>query len=159
MPSPHHANHSTNSGYTLLEILVVLVIVSVFAMVSASAAIIYIKKLNGSAAIKDVKALVQSIEAHRLTNLSYKGFPIASQQSPKNGAAQYQITVVDLLPPHLPLSSLSSSGQGYAIRAASIDDDNYSYLVNSDGAYCRNKPASRITYFSCGTGAENNGMW
>lgn len=62
---------SAENGFTLVEVMVVLVIIALLATIVAFTVLPYIGKANGKKAQADIAALDQAVEMYRLNNLTY----------------------------------------------------------------------------------------
>jgi type IV pilus assembly protein PilE len=145
-----------SSGFTLIELMVVVVVVAIIAAIATPSYINYVRRLNANQAEQAVLNLAAQLERHKAKNFSYRGFNIESQDIPlgSNNIVRYSIDIVSAENPHVPLTDPDVSGRGWAIRAASTDPLNFSYLLRSDGTSCRNKAVNNITFNNCGGGGE-----
>lgn len=153
------SQYGLQRGYTLLEIITVLTIIGIFAVLSAISAKYYIQKNNAALVEKELQQISLYLAQHYSTSGSYKAFLVESKSVPAVGAPQYNITIVDSTPPYASLLSANAVGVGYIVRALSIDPENYSYLISSNGQHCRNRPASKVSYTDCGAGADTTSIW
>ncbi len=168
-----------NQGYTLIELMVVLVIIAIFVAIAFPSYQLYMRRANAAAAQQEMQKLAEQLERHKSRNFSYRGFDAqylynTAGTTPFNASTQtltlplnasgtgikYNVTIFDgngsgtLLP-------TSTSGQSWAIRAVSTDAQNYSLLMTNTGIRCQNKTTANIKFNSstmaweCGVGGEN----
>ena len=165
----HHVNHF-NQGFTLIEMMVVVVIVAIFATIAIPSYQHYVRRANVAQAQQEMEKLAEQLERYKSRNFSFKGFNAAylyANNSMFNAPTQtlnlnskYTIELVDSIsedPPKTPiyLNAPSAEGQGWAIKAESEDEQNFSLLLTSSGIHCKNLTKANISYSSCGDiGAE-----
>ncbi|MPW44150.1 type IV pilin protein [Acinetobacter guerrae] len=168
-----------NQGYTLIELMIVLVIIAIFASIAFPGYQLYMRRANAAAAQQEMQKLAEQLERHKSRNFSYRGFDAqylynSTGTIPFNAASQtltlplnasgtgikYNVTIVDgngsgtLLP-------ASTSGQSWAIQAVSTDAQNYSLLMTSTGVRCQNRTTANIKFntstnvWECGVGGES----
>lgn len=165
-------NKLFNLGFTLIELMITVVIMSILATIAVISYQSYTRQANASTAQQEMLKLSSSLERHRARNFTYKGFkvedyyPVGADASTQEismplGAAnvKYTITVVDGAGTHPLLTSNDSGGKSWAIKAKSNDVLNDSFLLTSNGIKCKNLTESIITYESCGTDANGSKVW
>ena len=152
----------TRQGFTLLELMVVVVIIAIFATIAIPSYQEYIRRSNLAIAQQEMQKIATLLEKHRSRNFSYSGFVLkgtATSKGPYYDVANASDTAL-----LLPLNSSSGSQkytlnlnlntQAWAIKASSADSNNYSLLLTSTGFRCKNKTTNNIDFTTCGTGSE-----
>lgn len=143
-----------SSGFTLIELIVVVVIVAIFAAIAIPSYQDYVRRANASQAQQEMMHLSALLERHKARNFSYRGFTPTATVLPVgavNDAIKYNIMIVDSATNNPLLTVATASGRGWAIRALSTDERNFSYLLTSTGMRCRNKTATNVGFVNCGT--------
>ena len=87
------------AGFTLLELLVVMVLLAVLASLALPSYRDYQRQGHRSAAIADLGRCAQALERFRVAELTYVGAQLASlcgTQSPRQGDARYTLTLSGL---------------------------------------------------------------
>ena len=87
------------SGFTLLELLVVMVLMAVLASVALPTFRDYQRQGHRNAAIADLGRCAQALERFRVAELTYVNAQLASlcgTQSPRQGDARYTLTLTGL---------------------------------------------------------------
>ncbi|MCH7332385.1 prepilin-type N-terminal cleavage/methylation domain-containing protein [Acinetobacter modestus] len=167
---------TSQQGFTLIELMVVLVIITIFAVIAIPSYQVYSRRAVASTAQQEIQRLADQLERHKGKNFSYLGFdasymyknttgnlvgydPVTSQLVLPVGATgsdtRYKLFIRDGTDTGKLLTDVTALGQRWAIRAESTDPQNFSYLMTSTGLQCRNKTAANVTFTDCGTGGEN----
>lgn len=135
------------SGFTLIEIMIVVVIVAILAGVGFPSYQEYTRRSNASQAQDQILQIAMALDQHKSRNFNYLNFSIPSNQTvaPKGttgSAVKYE------------LSLTSGHGQSWVITAKSKDSNNFSFLMSSTGLRCKNKTWGNIDVdaISCGVG-------
>lgn len=163
-------HHIAQSGFTLIELMVVVVIIAIFAAIAVPSYQTYMRRAHLAEAQQEMLKLAEQLERYKTRNFSYKGFD-ASYLYPTSQKFQttkqqlilpldqvttkYKISIVDLAQveaSHPLLTADKAIGQGWAIRAESLDPINRSVLLTSTGIRCKSVLVSG--YSDCGGGAE-----
>jgi len=164
-----------SEGFTLIELMVVVVIVAIFAAIAIPSYQEYARRAIAAQAQIEVQKLAEQLERHKSKNFSYKGFNARylypTPPSPRldsfddtkqelilpleSAHPKYVITIVDAGVGNPLLTATTALGQNWVIQAVSSDTRNFSFLVASNGVRCKNKTLANITYTGCGVGGEN----
>ncbi|MFW1938979.1 prepilin-type N-terminal cleavage/methylation domain-containing protein [Acinetobacter junii] len=164
-----------SEGFTLIELMVVVVIVAIFAAIAIPSYQEYARRAIAAQAQIEVQKLAEQLERHKSKNFSYKGFNARylypTPPSPRldsfddtkqelilpleSAHPKYVITIVDAGVGNPLLTATTALGQNWVIQAVSSDTRNFSFLVASNGVRCKNKTVANITYTGCGVGGEN----
>ena len=140
------------NGFTLIELMVVVVIVAIFAAIAIPSYQAYIRRAETSKAQQEVKRIATLLERHKARNFSYKGFDLSAQtlSTPRT----YSFELKDGTDTSKSLNTTNAAGHTWVLKATTTDAKNYNYLITSTGIRCRNLTAANITYTGCGTGGE-----
>ncbi|WP_151745446.1 type IV pilin protein [Acinetobacter calcoaceticus] len=147
-------------GFTLIELMVVVVIVAIFAAVAIPSYQAYVLRADASRAQQQIQQIAVQLTRQKSRNFNYKGFsvgatsPIVLPIGATGSAIKYQIMVRDGDDTTKSLTDPTVLGQNWVIRAEASDPNNFTFLFNSSGLRCKNKATSNVTYITCGTGAE-----
>lgn len=164
-----------SEGFTLIELMVVVVIVAIFAAIAIPSYQEYARRAIAAQAQIEVQKLAEQLERHKSKNFSYKGFNARylypTPPSPRldsfddtkqelilpleSAHPKYVITIVDAGVGNPLLTATTALGQNWVIQAVSSDTRNFSFLVASNGVRCKNKTVANITYTGCGVWGEN----
>lgn len=158
------SNRPSVQGFTLIELMIVVVIVAIFAAIAIPSYQEYARRAMASNAEQSILDLSMTLNRHKTRNFSYKGFalnpdPMVLPLGSIGTAIKYQITVRDGNDTSKTLTDNSVIGRNWVIRAESQDPKNYTFLINSLGLRCKNKTAINVTYTECGTQATGREEW
>ena len=166
------------SGFTLIELMIVLVVIAVFAAIAVPSYQAYIQKKDLAMAKQEALKIASELERFKNKNFSYKGFDATYLYPSYDGStgelylpvggdeseAKYKLTVVDLEQKNsLSANSAAIIGLNWAIKverckvggcaSTSVfpkDPQNYDLLLRGNGLRCMTK--NTITnYGDCGT--------
>ncbi|ENW05834.1 hypothetical protein F934_00684 [Acinetobacter beijerinckii ANC 3835] len=151
------------SGFTLIELMVVVMIVAILAAIAIPSYDAYIRRADLSTAQQEMLKIGALLEKHRSRNFSYDGFVLKGTAT--NQGAYYAVpnaTDTTLL---LPLNvtngsqkftlSLNVASQTWSLKAVSQNPRNDSLLFTSTGIKCKTTTAASITNSSCGSHSED----
>ena len=140
------------NGFTLIELMVVVVIVAIFAAIAIPSYQAYIRRAETSKAQQELKRIATLLERHKARNFSYKGFDLSAQtlSTPRT----YSFELKDGTDTTKLLNATDAGGHTWVLKATTTDAKNYNYLITSTGIRCRNLTAANITFTGCGTGGE-----
>ncbi|MBE9399774.1 prepilin-type N-terminal cleavage/methylation domain-containing protein [Acinetobacter albensis] len=140
------------SGFTLIELMVVVVIVAIFAAIAIPSYQTYIRRAEASKAQQEMQRIAALLERHKARNFSYKGFDLTTQSlsTPRT----YSFELKDAADTTKLLSATDAPGRTWVLKAITTDAKNFNYLLTSKGIRCKNKAANLVTYAGCGVGGE-----
>jgi type IV pilus assembly protein PilE len=157
------------SGFTLIELMVVVVIVAIFAAIAIPGYQEYARRTLAAQAQQEIQQLANLLEKNKTRNFNYLGFlttpnPIVLPVGATGTAIKYTITVHDGTNTAQALTAANAAGQSWVITAESSDAKNYSFLMTSTGLRCKNKTLANITATSitdatCGTDVTGREEW
>ena len=169
-------------GFTLIELMIILVVIAVFAAIAVPSYQAYIQKKDLALAKQEALKMASELERFKNKNFSYKGFnatyiypsykkatgelylPIGLAE----GDAKYKLTVVDLAQK----KSLSDASTAvlclnWAIKVERVTEDgsttlkqpkNYDLLLTSMGIRCMTRTADMVKDYE-GCGEDNYENW
>lgn len=141
------------NGFTLIELMVVVVIVAIFAAIAIPSYQAYIRRAETSKAQQELSRIATLLERHKARNFSYQNFNLSAQSISTPRTYSFELkdgtdTTKSLDP------NSGASGHTWVLKATTTDAKNYNYLITSTGIRCRNLTAANITFTGCGTGGE-----
>ncbi|WP_151961565.1 type IV pilin protein [Acinetobacter bereziniae] len=145
-----------SKGFTLIELMVVIVIVAIFAAIAIPSYQSFIRRSTAAQAQQEIQRIATLLERSKSRNFNYLGFtlspaPFVIPIGSIGTNVKYTITVRDGTDTSVVLTDTTASGQEYIIRAISNDNKNFSYILSSTGLRCK-KLGTTMDY-NC-TGAE-----
>lgn len=155
-------------AFTLLELMVVVVVISIIATIAVPAYQYEGRKADASMVQQEMLKLAEQLERYKSRNFSYHGYDpkylynettaMSEVNLPRKGARKYTLTLYDTSESTAKklLNTDTGLGQKWAIIALSESEKNYSFLFTSMGVRCKNKTKANINYTGCG--GENTGM-
>ena len=153
-------NRSLEQGFTLIELMIVVVIVAIFAAIAIPSSQTYIRRAQASQAQQEVQRLASELARWKSRNFSYQGFNLTAKTVPN-----YNFEIKDGTDTNLTLNEqdanqqYKAAGQSWVIKAISSNENNFSLLMTSTGVQCKNKTKANITYTSCGSAANGSEGW
>ena len=153
-------NRSLEQGFTLIELMIVVVIVAIFSAIAIPSYQTYIRRAQASQAQQEVQRLASELARWKSRNFSYQGFNLTAKTVPN-----YNFEIKDGTDTNLTLNEqdanqqYKAAGQSWVIKAISSNENNFSLLMTRTGVQCKNKTKANITYTSCGSAANGSEGW
>ena len=166
-------------GFTLIELMVVVVIITILALIAIPSYQHYIRRADLSQAQQDIQKIADQLERYKGRNFSYNGFTLATAFDSSAAAsinettgvlylpvgsnatnAKYTLTLRDADSPNQPLSQAKNAaagddgltdglGHSWEMRALSTDLANYSLVMNSKGVQCKTIDQAQVAQYRC----------
>ena len=151
-----NGNLKSSLGFTLIELMVVVIIVAIFAAVAIPSYQSFVRRSTAAQAQQEIQRIATLLERNKSRNFNYLGFtitpdPFVIPTGSTGSAVKYSITVMDGTDSSRVLTDTAAAGQDYIIRALSNDDKNFSYVLSSTGLRC--KKIGKTIDYTC-EGAE-----
>lgn len=162
------ALQSKSAGFTLIELMVVVVIVAIFAAIAIPSYETYIARAHKSKAQSEMLKVAERLENYKGKQLSYAGYIPEHQTStkgeiniPYDSASNYdyQIKIVDINDSTKALED-STIGQGWKMIATpnqskgnALRKSEY-LLLDSRGLKCMTKDTLTVSSVSCGANTK-----
>lgn len=139
------------SGFTLIELMVVVVIVAIFATIAIPSYQEYVRRAAVSQAQQEMMRLATLLDRHKAKNFSYRGFATPSPVGVTGSSVKYNFSIVDGDNTNILLTNDAASGHNWAIQAQPTTENSYILLLTSKGIRCKNKTAENVDFESCGS--------
>ena len=165
-------------GFTLIELMVVVVIVAIFTAIAIPSYQEYARRADVSMVQQEMQKIAEQLERHKAKNFTYRGFdpnyiydvpagtPLNSVTLPRGAtgsAIKYTITIRDAEDPTKLLTDASIPpvirARAWTMKAEGSDTRNYDLLMTSAGLRCKNKTKSLVTYTGCGSVSAGREEW
>lgn len=138
-----------HKGFTLIELMVVVVVVSVLAAFAIPSYQSHVRTVNEGRAIQALQSTSLTLERYKLRNFSYRGFNLTPDM-PQG----YTLTITDQSGKLLNGSDTTGADWSVVAQNTTADSKQASFLMTSNGTRCKNTAFSNISKTDCGTGAE-----
>ena len=150
-----------NEGFTLIELMVVVMIVAIIAAIAIPSYQAYVRRSVAAQALQGMQQIAALLERHKARNFGYQGFDLTAQ-----GIAVPQTYNFDLKDGATTttaakgsgngklLSATDASGRSWVLYGITSDAQNYNFLMTSTGLRCKNKTEANVISTGCGTGEE-----
>lgn len=157
-------------GFTLIELMVVVVIAALLAAIALPSYQIYVRKNAMAQVQQEMLKLAEQLERHKGKNFTYRNFDpfyIYNASAPLNSidvpygtagsSVKYTLTIRDGDNTNLLLTDNTAIGQSWAILGNASDIQNYNLLLRSDGIRCKKlRSKGSINYTNCGSEASGS---
>lgn len=137
----------SQQGYTLLELMVVVVIIAIFAAIAIPSYMSYSRKANAAATQQEMLRLAEQLERHKNRNFSFAGFSTTSEVLPVGSTGvniKYTLNITDDTTQANLLTSTATLGQNWVIKAVSSDPQNFNFLLKSNGLRCQSTTTTLV---------------
>lgn len=143
----------THQGFTMIELLMVLVILSIITAFAVPSYQEYARKKDRAVAQQEMQKLAAELERHRGKNFSYARFSPSVDPS----TSVYNIVVTDGA--GVDFSESGASGFAWRIYAERKDPAkqalNYDLLMTSTGLRCMTQTKDTVKNGTCGDNGDN----
>lgn len=162
-------HHKANAGFTLIELMVVVVIIAIFAAIAIPSYQAYVARAFQSKAQSEMLKLSERLENYKGKQLSYAGYIPAHQTANKGqihlpyeagNDYDYQIQIMDMNDASLALED-ATIGQGWRMvampnqsKSAALRTSAY-LLLDSSGVKCMTKDTLNTSSTSCGNNSQD----
>ncbi|WP_343619395.1 type IV pilin protein [Acinetobacter proteolyticus] len=167
-----------SQGFTLVELLVVLVIVAIFTAIAIPSYQEYARRADVSLVQQEMQKIAEQLERHKAKNFTYRGFDpsfiydvngsmdyITLPRGVTGAAIKYTLTIYDGEGSTRLLTDATTPpvirARSWVMLAKTNDVRNYDLLMTSSGLKCKNKTKVNIKFntttksWECGVGGES----
>lgn len=128
-----------NQGFTLIELMIVIVVIAIFAAIAFPSYQAYVRKANAAFAQQEILKLADQLERHKTRNFSYKNFATGTITLNRGG---YTLTVTDDTTVGNALNTSATNGQTWVIKATTSNAQNMKLIAKSSGLRCQSTTAT-----------------
>lgn len=149
---PSVARFHRVSGFTLIELMVTVVIISIIAAIAIPSYQAYVRRAEASQAVQGAQQIAALLERHKARNFGYQGFNLttAGVAAPHT----YSFELKDGADTSKLLTATDAAGRSWVLKATTTNNLNYNFLMTSTGLRCKNLTEANVTYTGCGVGSE-----
>lgn len=146
---------NNSKGFTLIELMIVVVIIGVLAAIAIPSYQEYVRKAQLSDAKAEILKAATKLQQHKARTYNFKGFDVSNADFSEDTLKNFNIEIVDGEGQHQKLTE-TEVGRTFAIRALPINDDRqYGLLLTSTNVQCMTKTIKLIDFTECGDSKEN----
>lgn len=142
-----------SKGFTLIELMIVVMVVAIFSLVAIPSYQSYARKALESQVQQEIQNLAMRLDRLKSRNFNYKNFDTTQVIIPTGAtgtAIKYKIEIRDGNETTMTLSSANTGpGRNWSIRAEATDEKNNNFLMTSQGIKCKNKTKANVTFAAC----------
>lgn len=150
-------NDLNSQGFTLIELMIVVVIMAIITAIALPSYQAYIRKNLESTAMQQIQMIASELERHKARNFNYLGFtttpnPVVLPLGSTGAEIKFKLKVYDGDTPTKSLTDTGAAGQKWVIQALSQDERIHSFVISSTGNRC--KQLGKTVSLNC-SGAES----